>query len=571
MNEPPEIRNLPTNDPEVKKSLVHTIGVACIWPSILDRIAFFSDWNRATRAIAVCLKFKDMFVQRCVKKPRNVSAKHDLRLNFKDYLPVRVVDIQRAKLEIVRLAQRDAFQKEYKLLSSAAAMPQSKDLNQSRSKVLPRQSSIFKLDPYVDGKGIIRVGGRLSNSQYALSEKHPVILPRKGHVTNLVLRHCHERVKHQGRGMTVNEIRANGFWILGCSSAVSYMISRCLTCRKLRGSLQDQKMANLPSDRVEPAPPFTYSGVDYFGPFYIREGRKELKRYGVLFTCLSCRGVHLETANSLDTSSFINALRRFLSVRGPVRILRSDRGTNFVGAEHELKDALSEMDVEQVKHFLVNEGCDFQFQMNVPSACLMGGIWERQIRSVRSILSALMLQNGSQLDDEALRTFMCEAAAIVNSRPLSVSSLNDPNSAEPITPNHLLTCKSKVILPPPGNFQRTDLYSRKRWRRIQYLANEFWNRWRKEYLHNLQIRPKWVSARRNLCVGDIVMITDENLPRGEWRLGRVSEVFPSNDGLVRKVKVLVGEPALDDKGKRKRDFSFLERPVHKLVLLQETE
>ena len=95
-------------------------------------------------------------------------------------------------------------------------------------------------------------------------------------------------------------------------------------------------MADLPEDRLEPAPPFTYCAVDLFGPWYIKEGRKELKRYGVLFTCLACRADHVETTNSLSTDSFINCLRRFLSIRGPIRTLRSDRGTNFVGAEHEL-------------------------------------------------------------------------------------------------------------------------------------------------------------------------------------------------------------------------------------------
>jgi hypothetical protein len=206
------------------------------------------------------------------------------------------------------------------------------------------------------------VGGRLSKLKHTLGEKHPIILPRKGHVTNLIMIYFHERINHQGRGITVNEIRANGFWVNGCSSSVSYMISRCVFCRRLRGSLQVQKMANLPADRVELAPPFTYSAVDYFGPFYVREGRKEVKRYGVLFTCLSCRAVHIEVANSLDTSSFINALCRFIAIRGSVRLLRSDRGTNFVGAEHELKDALSEMDTEQINIFFLMRVVIFGFK-----------------------------------------------------------------------------------------------------------------------------------------------------------------------------------------------------------------
>ena len=161
--------------------------------------------------------------------------------------------------------------------------------------------------------------------------KHPIILPRKGHVTDLIVRFFHERVCHQGRGITSNEIRANGFWITGLSAAVYRCISCCVICRRLRFSPIGQKMADLPVDRTEPSPPFMYTGVDYFGPWYIREGRKELKRYGVVFTCLCCRAVHLETAAALSTDSFINALRRFISMRGPIRELRSDRGTNFVG------------------------------------------------------------------------------------------------------------------------------------------------------------------------------------------------------------------------------------------------
>ena len=163
-------------------------------------------------------------------------------------------------------------------------------------------------------------------------------------------------------------------------------------------------MSDLPEDRSETAPPFTYCAVDYFGPFIVKDGRKELKRYGVLFTCMASRAIHLETSNSLDTDSFINALRRFISRRGPIRQLRSDQGTNFVGARKELAQALSEMDQERIKAKLLEEQCDwFSFKMNVPSASYMGGVWERQIRTVRSVLLSLLNNNGRQLD-ESLRT-----------------------------------------------------------------------------------------------------------------------------------------------------------------------
>ena len=229
------------------------------------------------------------------------------------------------------------------------------------------------------------------------------------------------------------------------------MISKCVTCRRLRSKTQNQKMADLPVDRLEPAPPFTFCAVDYFGPFYIKERRSQLKRYGVLFTCMACRAIHIETADSLSTDSFINSLRRFIAVRGPIRQLRSDRGTNFIGAQAELKKACSELDTTEVRDFLLKECCDYvEFNFNVPSASHMGGVWERQIRTVRSVLDSLMAESGSQLNDESLRTFMSEAMATVNSRPLTVDNLNDPLSLEPLTPNQILTQKTKIILPPPG-------------------------------------------------------------------------------------------------------------------------
>ena len=115
----------------------------------------------------------------------------------------------------------------------------------------------------------------------------------------------------------------------------------------------------------------------------------------------------------------------------------------------------------------------------------MAGVWGCMIRSTRSVLNVLLEQHGSQLDDESLRTLLCEVMSILNSRPLTTDNLNDPSSLEPLTPNHILMMKSNVVLPPPGEFQRADLYSRKRWRRVQYLVNQFWLRWRKEYLQSL--------------------------------------------------------------------------------------
>ena len=182
--------------------------------------------------------------------------------------------------------------------------------------------------------------------------------------------------------MTVNGVRSAGYWIVGLTSLVSSLIYNCVTCRKERASAQIQKMADFPCDRLEPSPPFTHVGLDFFGPFPIREGRRELKRYGVMFTCLASRAVHLETANSLNSSSFINALRRFLSLRGPIRTLRCDRGTNFMGGIRQLQESIDQIEDEMIKTFLLDHSCDYI--VNVPNASHQGGVWERQIRTARN-------------------------------------------------------------------------------------------------------------------------------------------------------------------------------------------
>ena len=255
-------------------------------------------------------------------------------------------------------------------------------------------------------------------------------------------------------------------------------------------------MANLPESRLEPAPPFTYCVVDYFGPWLVKEGRKEVKRYGALFTCMASRAVHIEVANSIDTDSFIQALRKFIARRGPVREISSDQGTNFIGAANELKRACEEMD-DNTKAELLKHNIDWK--RNPPAASHFGGVWERQIRSVRNILAALMKEQGRRLNDETFRTLLCKAEAIINSRPLTVESLSDPFPPIPLTPMVLLTGKSKIVFPPLGKFQRADLYCTRRWRQVQHLTNEFWKRWKNEFLQNLQPRQREAKLQRRRC------------------------------------------------------------------------
>lgn len=255
------------------------------------------------------------------------------------------------------------------------------------------------------------------------------------------------------------------------SRAVASHVHHCVTCRKLRRPTEEQRMADLPSERTNPSPPFTYCGMDCFGPFITKQGRKDLKRYGLLFTCFSSRAIHIEMLNDMSTDAFINGLRCFVALRGAVRQIKCDQGTNYIGAKNELKNALKEIDANRLTVFLAEKQCDFV--LNASHSSHAGGVWERQIRTVRNVLLSTLSLSSGRLDDSSLRTFLYEAITIVNNRPLSVDNLNDPKSLAPLTPNNLLTVKSVPALPPPGRFIREGIYARKRWCHVQYLAEQF--------------------------------------------------------------------------------------------------
>lgn len=252
----------------------------------------------------------------------------------------------------------------------------------------------------------------------------------------------------------------------------------------------------------------------------------------------------------MDTNSCINAIRRFSCRRGPILTIRTDRGTNFVGAQKELETALNQLDHKRIQDSLLSEQVRWLF--NPPSGAHFGGVWERLIRLVKKVLFSVLQHQ--VMDDEMLQTAFCEVESILNDRPITTVSA-DPNDLEPLTPNHLLQLKTKPLLP-PGLFCKDDLYTRKRWRQVQYIADLFWQRWAKEYLPLMQQRQKWVNTRRNLQPNDIVVIVDETAPRNSWPLGRVVKTLPGPKGLVRSVLV-------------QTKTNILQRPISKLCLLLE--
>ena len=319
-------------------------------------------------------------------------------------------------------------------------------------------------------------------------------------------------------------------------------------------------MADLPSDRIEATTPFTNVGVDTFGPWTVnhrrtRGGLSNSKRWAILFTCLTTRAIHIEVVDEMSSSAFINALRRFIAIRGKVKIFRSDRGTNFVGAIDKLQ--IDAINVEDAKMTSYMHEIGTKWIFNAPHSSHMGGAWERLIGVTRRILDSILLGfNAKCLTHDVLVTFMAEVSSIVNNRPL-VPVSTDPDNPFVLSPSMLLTHKTDTVMDSVGEIDTKDLL-RAEWKRVVTLSDMFWTRYRKEYLNTLQTRRKWQSDQPNLKEDDVVLLKDRTVSRNEWPLGIVVRAIASDDGRVRKTEVRV---IRDNKP------VVYVRPVNELVLL----
>ena len=330
------------DDPEVRKEVKpRATNIKPNERNMLHEGVFkkFSTWSSLRRAIAALIVKVRLF------KRRNAADKVLQQETEQHLTPVVLTQ---ATEVIVKAVQHEGFKEELSTIVSAT--PQSAG---SRSGIKERKrnlkkSHLYRLDPYINDAGILRVCGRLRRSNLSSKEKHPVILPKNHHVSKLLLRHYHEEVHHQGRQITHGALRNAGYWLVSGHAAVAKLIGSCVTCKRLRGAMLDQQMADLPPDRMEAAPPFTNVGFDVFGPWAVqtrrtRGGAANSKRWGLVFTCLASRAIHIELLETMDASSFLCGLRRFFAIRGPALRLRCDRGTNFVGAKTEIDQALAEM------------------------------------------------------------------------------------------------------------------------------------------------------------------------------------------------------------------------------------
>ena len=402
------------------------------------------------------------------------------------------------------------------------------------------------------------MGGREQHSGRSYSSKHPVILQGKHVITKLLIRCEHIRLLHCGPTLLSSSLNSR-VHIIAERRVIRSITRSCVTCRRIAARPQNQMFGQLPCERVTPDIVFNKVGLDYAGPLLLKLGRTRkpviVKAYVCVFVSLSVKAVHLELVSDLTTEAFIACLRRFISRRGKPVVLWSDNGKNFVGARNEI-DGLTEFLNSMKTQKSVSEFCstqNMQWEFIPPHAPHFGGLWEAAVKSFKLHLRKVV--GNTKLTFEEISTVLTQIESCLNSHP--IVSVSTESVLEALTPGHFLIGRPLEALPNPSqSFQNLNLP--KRWHLCQALVRHFWQRWSAEYLVSLRRFSKWHRPTRNIAVGDVVLLCEDNLMPNTWPMARVVAVHRGPDELVRVVTV-------------KTKSGEYRRPVVKLVLLLGTE
>ncbi|GFX96038.1 integrase catalytic domain-containing protein [Trichonephila clavipes] len=389
--------------------------------------------------------------------------------------PLSTTDIYQAETKLIRMVQEQVFLAKIKSL-------------QSKGVVSPN-SKLRNLNPFIDSDGLLRVGGRLSNSDLSYVNKHPAILPGNHNLTVQIIAHFHRKNLYTGASSLLHYVREK-FGPLNGRSLCRKVVHECLICFKSRPLVTSQLMGNLSRDRVVPDYPFNCSGVDFCGPFMI-------------------------------------------SRRGKCAKLYSDNGKTFVGADKELKRFLKliEDSDDNLAGFLSAE--DIEWKLIPPRAPSFGGLWEASVKSIKYHLKRVV--SGSNLTYEEFLTVCIQIEGILNSRPLCPSSSNSDDLNALITVHFLIGRSTTSVVEP--NLIELKENALKKWQWITRLVRLIWNKWHRCYLSELQQRNKWQFKKQNVKMGDLVVLIEDNMPTFEWPLGRITEIYSGSDALIRVVKV----------------------------------
>ena len=381
---------------------------------------------------------------------------------------------------------------------------------------------LSSLCPFVDHYGVLRMRSRLVRAEsLPYDARFPVILPEDHPVVPLLVMTYHRRTNHENTNTVMNELRQRVVFF-NMVATIRRILSTCSRCAVRRTKPVPPQMGALPKDRLGIyQAPFSFVGVDYFGPVDVKIGRRHEKRWVALFTCLTTRAVYLELVTSLSAESCMAALDSLVARRGTPLRIHSDNATCFVAASKEYRGP---------------NGNALDWSFIPPSSPSMGGAWERLVGVVKSSLRNMDLSRTPT--EETLRRALVQAERLVNSRPLTHIPV-DPEEKESLTPNHFLLGSSSGLKADSGHTNDEDLNKNlKDWEQI---VSSFWMRFVKEYLPQISARSKWSTKVEPLKENDLVFICDQD-HRSGWKRGRIVKVFTDKEsGQVRDVVVSTGD------------------------------
>lgn len=436
--------------------------------------------------------------------------------------PISTGEVNRAEAFLLKSLQHETFPSEMRDLEFG--------------KQVSPKSKLRSLNPFLDVNGLIRVGGRLDNSNMHDNVKHPIVLPPKHHITTLIIQYFHLKYLHVGSQTLLYLIRQK-YWPLNGRNLCRYVVHNCITCVKNKPTPAQQLMGQLPKERIEPSHCFTTTGIDLSGPFYVKfKGQRKgilNKIYVVIYVCFCTKAIHLDFVSDLTSLGFIASLKRFFSRRGKASKIYTDNGRNFVGANAELKRLLKLVNTpdESLAKFYSEEKIDWHF--NPPRSPNFGGLYEAGVKSFKFHLKRI--SGNSNFTLEEFITILAEIEGVLNSRPLTPLSAEFDNF-ETLTPGHFLIGRPITSIQEPHLSDINDNILGK-WQRVSKTSERIWKLWKRDYLNNLQERHKWQFSKNNIKVGDLVLIKEENLPSTKWLTGRIVEVFTGSDGKVRIVNI----------------------------------
>ncbi|XP_055680290.1 uncharacterized protein LOC129788348 [Lutzomyia longipalpis] len=494
------------NEPETAEVLALPAAPAVEEKHPLDSIlASSNDYRRILRVVAYVFRF----LSAIRSKPRENG-------------PITACELDHAEQTLVKFTQ-DVHLSE---LGNALA-----DGSLYRTgKLKPLQG----LSPFLDHLGIIRVGGRLDEGAESYDFKHPMLVP-KSRLAYLIALHVHQDQMHPGPQLLLALV-SHKFWLLGGRRLTRSVSRNCVVCWRQRPTMLAQRMGNLPTERISYESAFAVCNVDFCGPVLTRPAYKRggvsYKTYICAFVCSATKAVHLEVLGDMTTSSFLAALTRFCSRRSAPRKIFCDNGKNLVGADAALKKLFHDLQSQpQMQNECSNRGITFQFIP--PRSPHHGGLHEAAIKSLKHHLRREI--GTTILTFEELSTVISQIEAILNSRPLTPLPAG-PDEQPALCPGHFTTLKPLVMMP-SQDFTNINPGLLTRWQLCQKLLQQFAIRWKKEYLQTLQRRNKWTKEEENIKPGDVVLISEDDMPPYAWPLAVVDQVHPGRDGKCRVATV----------------------------------